>query len=223
MYLHLSIKLLAGFIILFIATKFIGGRELRQLNVFDFISAIVLSELVGNVLFQKDIHVLNMVYAVFFWTAMIYLIDKITIKSPRARHFLDGEPDLVIEGSNIDKRILGKHEMDLNELLGLLREKDIFTVREVEYAFIEPDGQLSVIKKKFEGISEEKPVLPRALILDGEIAKDTLDRMGKDDGWLQNEIAKQGFSSPKQVFYGEFIEGCEWLLQRQPTQDKSGP
>lgn len=222
MYIHLSTKLLVGFIVLFIATKFIGGRELRQLNVFDFISAIVLSELVGNVLYQEDVQSFHMIYSVLFWTFLIYIIDKVTLKSRKARRFLDGEPDLVIEHSQFNKSILDKHRMDLNELLGLLREKDIFSVREVEYAFIEPDGNLSVIRANRETQTVYKPVLPRVLILDGDIAKRTLARIGKDTDWLLSEISKQGFSSPKQIFYGEFIEGCELLLQRQPVQDKSG-
>ncbi|MFC4102076.1 DUF421 domain-containing protein [Paenibacillus xanthanilyticus] len=106
MFLQLTIKLVVGFVVLFVVTKFIGGRELRQLNVFDFISAIVLSELVGNVLYQDEVNALHMSYALLLWTTLIYLIDKITLKFDNTRKLLDGETELVVEEGIINKMVL---------------------------------------------------------------------------------------------------------------------
>lgn len=217
MYTQLTIKLVVGFIVLFVVTKFIGGRELRQLNVFDFISAIVLSELVGNVLYQKEVNSLQMAFALLLWTSLIYLIDKITLKFGKTRKLLDGETELVIEEGTIDKLVLRKHRMEINELLGMLREKDIFSLREVRFAFIEPDGNLSVVRG--EQIQYGKgglDGLPTPLILDGEIIQRSLVRIKKSEEWLRNELVKQSITDVHTIFYAEYLKGYGLTVQMQP-------
>lgn len=218
MYLHLTIKLVVGFIALFVATKFIGGRELRQLNVFDFISAIVLSELVGNVLYQDDVNALQMSFAILFWTMLIYVIDKITLKFGKTRKFLDGESELVIEDGIIDRMVLKKHRLELNEFLGMLREKDVFSIREVRFAFIEPDGNLSVIKgEKIEYGGGSLKDLPTPLIMDGRLIHKALFRIGKSEEWLRSELQKESIGEFQEVFYAEYLVGYGILVQTRTT------
>lgn len=216
MYLHLTIKLLVGFVVLFIVTKFIGGRELRQLNVFDFISAIVLSELVGNVLYQEEVNALQMSYAILFWTGLIYMIDIITLKFHNTRKLLDGESELVIEEGIIDRKVLSKHRLELSELLGMLREKDIFSIREVRFAFIEPDGNVSVIKgEKIQYGSGNIGSLPTPLIMDGKLVKKSLTRLEKSEDWLRHELLKKSIYDFQEVFYAEYLTGYGLLVQAQ--------
>ncbi len=141
-------KLIVGFIALFLVTRFIGGRELKHLTIFDFISAIVLTDLVGSMLYDKHVNVLSMVYSLIFWTLLNFAIDKTTLRSRKLRRFFDGTAKMVIFDNRIDKSILREHRIDLHELLSLLREKNVFSVREVRYAFLEPNGSLNVIKEE---------------------------------------------------------------------------
>ncbi|MFC4099155.1 DUF421 domain-containing protein [Paenibacillus xanthanilyticus] len=217
MYLQLSVKLITGFVVLFVMTKFIGGRELRQLNVFDFISAIVLSELVGNVLYQRDVTALHMSYALLLWTAMIYLIDKITLKFDATRKLLDGESELVIEEGIIDRNMLRKHRMELKELMGLLREKDVFSLREVRFAFLEPDGNVSIVKGEALRYGEGGVAsLPTPLVMDGVLVKKSLKQVDKSEEWLREELRLRSVTEIQQVFYAEYLQGHELLVQLKP-------
>ncbi|WP_438445855.1 DUF421 domain-containing protein [Gorillibacterium sp. sgz5001074] len=216
-YFHLSVKLLVGFVVLFVVARFIGGRELKKLNVFDFISAIVLSELVGNVLYQDEVTALHMSFALVFWTILIYIIDKMKLKIRKARSLFDGEPALIIEKGRIRKQVLKDKRLDLNELLVLLREKEIFSIREVDYAFLEGNGNLSVLRGRAADSGGGGEVqLPAQLILDGQIMTKTLNRIGRDSKWLNRELEEHGVSHVKDVFYAEYTEGSNLLVQKQP-------
>lgn len=212
-YYHLSIKLFVGFVVLFIAARFIGGRELKKLNVFDFITAIVLSELVGNVLYQKEVDALHMSYALVFWTLLIYIIDKIKMKLAKTRKLFEGVPDMVIEEGEIKKEVLRKNRVDLNELLALLREKGYFSIGDVKYAFLETNGNISVIDKKTNAF-------PHPLVLDGEYSKLAFDTLGKDQEWLLAKIQEQGYTDIAQIFYAEYQEGDNLYIQPQPEHTK---
>lgn len=209
--LHVSAKLILGFLTLFIMTKLIGGREVKQLTVFDFISAIVLSELVGNVLFSEKANALHMIYAIVVWSFLILIVDKITMKSNKARKFLDGEPDIIIEQSKIDKGILKKHNMDINELLSLLRQKDVFSIREVDVAFLEPNGSISIMKSK----TSPKNKLGVPLIIDGQIVQAGVEKIGKSELWIEKEIKSQGYRHVGQILLAEYMEGEALHIQEQ--------
>ncbi len=216
LFLHLTIKLIIGFLVLFIVTKFIGGREVKQLTVFDFISAIVLSELVGNVLYNDEANAFHMIFAISFWALLIFLVDRITLKSRKTRKLLDGEPLLIIEQSKIDKAILKKNNMDLNELLSLLRQKDIFSIREVTFGFLEPNGSLSIMKNSNPNNTSNQAALSVPLIIDGQLVQQGIQKIGKDKRWLEEKLQEQGFHQVEQIFYAEYKAGEELFVQQQP-------
>src|SRR5699024_8173353 len=71
----------------------------------------------------------------------------ITQKFSKTRHLLEGDPVLVIHKGQFIREELKKNKMDVDEVQQLLRAKDVFSVGEVEYAILETDGTISVLKK----------------------------------------------------------------------------
>jgi len=69
---------------------------------------------------------------------------------------LDAEPDIVIVNGKIDKEALKKNRMNLPFLLSLLRLQGYSKISDVEFAIIEPDGNLSVIPT-----SQSRPITPK--------------------------------------------------------------
>lgn len=72
---QITIELFFGFFVLLIATKILGKTQISQLTPFDFISAIVLGELVGNTIYDPEIKVWSILYAVLVWVVLIYTIE----------------------------------------------------------------------------------------------------------------------------------------------------
>lgn len=85
---QITIELFVGFFVLLIATKILGKTQISQLTPFDFISAIVLGELVGNTIYDPEVKVLSILYAVLVWTVLIYAIEVITQKYRGQEGFL---------------------------------------------------------------------------------------------------------------------------------------
>lgn len=66
-FLSLTIELLVGFFALLVLTKVLGKNQITQLTPFDFISALVLGELLGNAIYDKEIGLHYVLYAIVFW------------------------------------------------------------------------------------------------------------------------------------------------------------
>jgi uncharacterized membrane protein YcaP (DUF421 family) len=214
-YLHIFAELVVGFAALFLITKFLGKTQITQITTFDFVSALVLGELVGNALFDEKIGLGQILFAVFLWGLLIYITEHLTQKYKRMRRFLEGEPSIVIKKGKIVYDSLKKNRLDINQLQHLLRSKNIFSIRECEYAILETDGTVNVMKKpqystpaaKDFQIQLQPEELPVTLVLDGEIVLDNLHMIHWDESRLRSELKGWGAETVKDVLYAEWKKG----------------
>lgn len=221
-YFRIATELFTGYVALFFLTKILGKTQISQITAFDFISAIIVGELVGNALYDENVGIMDILITVLMWGFLIFLTEIITEKSQRWRKFLEGEPSIVIHKGKIDYKQLKKNHLDINQLQHLLRSKDVFSIRECEYAILETDGTISVMKKqpysnvtlKDLKISKKQQTLPVSLILDGMVIKDNLASIQKDESWLLNEIRQRGAKTVEEVLYAEWLEEEPLLVQK---------
>jgi uncharacterized membrane protein YcaP (DUF421 family) len=220
-FLSLTLELFVGFFALLVMTKVLGKNQITQLTPFDFISALVLGELVGNAIYDKDIGLHYVLYAVVVWGLLIYTIEMITQKLRESRPWLEGTPSLIISKGKIQYEELKRNKLDLDQLLHLLRDKGVFSVREVEYGILETNGAVNVMRKqpldfptnRDMSIPEQPVHLPVLLIQDGEIIKEGLDKLNKDKTWLTDELFRLGIPGPSNVFFAEWQEGEGFEIQ----------
>ncbi len=212
---NLTVDLVFGFFALFIATKILGKTQISQITPFDFISAIVLGELLGNALYDDQTGILFILYALFLWTTLIFIVEILGQKFLKLRPFFQGNPSIVIRNGMIDRNLLKKNRVNLNHLQTLLREQNVFSFREVEYGILETDGSLSVLKKS----NYQKPTrqdlnlqqkgvfLPVTLISDGKVLWDNLSSISMNKEWLEQQLSALGINNVRDVFYAEWLEG----------------
>lgn len=212
--LEITITLVVGLSALIFSINILGKIQLSQATPFHFISALVLGELLGNAVYDDEIGILQILYTIGVWTLLMLLIEIITQKFRKTRRLFEGTPSIVIKKGQIDFKELKKNRMDLNELLGLMREKDVFSLHEINYAILESNGTLSILKKseyentknKSFSIKEKDLSIPLTLVSDGEILTENLEIIRKDSNWLYRELRHHGIMDIKEVFYAEWHE-----------------
>lgn len=204
-----------GFCALFILTKVLGKTQISQLTPFDFIAALVLGELVGNALFDKEAGILEIGYVILLWGSLLYIVELITQKFKGSRFILEGKPSVLIYQGKFVYEEMRKSKIDVQEVQHLLRAKDVFSIQEVEYAMLETNGEISILKKsefqtptkKDLNIKPSKVQIAMTLITDGEVIKDNLAEANLTEKWLLKELKGRNFESIKEVFYAEWLEG----------------
>ncbi|MCL6602253.1 MAG: DUF421 domain-containing protein [Paenibacillus sp.] len=206
------IKLLAGFIGLWIMTRLLGKKEISALTPFDFISAVVLGDLVGNTIYEKEHSIFRLLFSLAVWTILSILFEKVTQYIPKLRKPFEGEPEILIHNGEIDLAKLRKNSLDFDQLRMMLRAKGTFSVKEVAYAIYETNGSLSILKKpQFENVTrkdmelpEQEVHLPLSIVESGKTQTDNLLLLKKDESWVLQQIQKQGYPDIKSIAYAEF-------------------
>ncbi len=221
-YAQLTIELFLGFIGLLIAVKIIGRRQFQQISPFDFISAIVLGELLGNAIYDNEVSILHVLYAIAVWTVLLFVTEKAVQKSRKLRRAVEGSPVLLIDKGVINYQVMSKERLDFVELLSLLRDKGV-TVREVEYAILEHNGLITIIKKPpYDQVTKKDlnialgPVLLNIpLIIEGEIIAANLKHAGHDEAWLQGTLKQQQINDINDVLYAEWNDAEGLHVQKK--------
>ncbi|MEC0494923.1 DUF421 domain-containing protein [Bacillus glycinifermentans] len=211
-YLQLAVELIIGFAALFIMTKILGKTQFAQITPFDFISALILGEMVGNAIFDEDVTISKVLFAILVWGILIYSIEILSQKAQSMRGFLEGKPNIIIDKGKINYSALKKNKLDLNQVQTLAREKGCFSLHEIEYAILETDGSISVLRKhKYETPTKSElnipyqPVqLPIAFILDGQLKEENLKEAGFDKSWLKQQLSSRNIQNYSDVLYAEW-------------------
>lgn len=225
---QLTLELIIGFFMLLLITRFLGKTQITQLTAFDFISALILGELLGNAIYDDDIGIVEILFAVTVWGFLIFTVQLMGQKSITVRNLLEGKPSIVIQKGVIDRQALKKNRMNINELQNLLRIKDVFSVREVEYAILEPNGSLTVLRKpefdtptlKDLNLPLNSKSLPMLFVSDGTILNHDLQKIGKSESWLKTELNQLGYANTDNILYAEWRqEDGFYVLEKDQLVD----
>jgi uncharacterized membrane protein YcaP (DUF421 family) len=224
------LKLITGFAGLWVMTRLLGKKEISALTAFDFISAVILGDLVGNTIYEHEHSIWNLIFTLAVWTILSIIFEKLTQHVKALRRPLEGEPEILIKNGHIDLAKLRKNNLDFNQLRMMLRAKNTFSIHEVAYAIYETNGSLSILKKsqyeevirKDMDLPAEEIHLPLSLVEAGEPQRGTLHNLGKDEKWLTKQLQEKGYPNIKSVAYAEINEGGEICIV-PGVQEKNKP
>ena len=193
------------FMIVF-AYKFMGKRELGELGLVDFVISTVLSQIIAISIENYKEPLLFTLAPLILLVFLQVFLAYLSLKNKKIRTFLDGSESLIINKGKINKQEMRKQRYSLDDLLSQLRNKDIRSIDEVDYAVLETGGKLSVFKKD----DKERTVFPLPLIVDGEIEYKNLGYIRKDEVWLK-DILKEKNTKLEDVFYS-FLKGNDVFI-----------
>ncbi|WP_239687070.1 YetF domain-containing protein, partial [Bacillus sp. 522_BSPC] len=88
-------------------------------------------------------------------------IEFMTLKNKSTRSLLLGNPNIIIRDGVMDRKLLTKNKLDVNQVLSILRQNNVFSVREVKYGILEANGQISLLlKSKYQKPDKQDLNLP---------------------------------------------------------------
>lgn len=206
------IRTSVGFALLLLIVRLIGNKQLGQLNVFTYISGIAVGSMAGEMVIHSEVALSGAIGSMGLWCALTLLVEYLSMKNARARILLDGQPVIVIKKGRIIYESLKRERLNIDDLTMLLRSNRVFSVTDVEYAILESNGELSVLKKaggesvtrddmKIQAPSLQR--LPAEIISDGKIIERNLIELNLTKERLSSLLLAQGIKAPREVLYAE--------------------
>jgi uncharacterized membrane protein YcaP (DUF421 family) len=117
-----------------------GKRELAQLNPFDLVVLLSLSNTVQNAIIGNDNSLTGGLIGAFSLVFMNYLVVRFLFKHRRIDQILEGSPTVLIENGKIRRSALAKELLTESELLTICHRQGFGDIDEVQTAVLEPGG-----------------------------------------------------------------------------------
>jgi len=209
-YLTIFFRTITTMLILLFFTVFLMGKKsIGELPVLDTLTIIVLGNVVGAVIIDSRIENLPAIFAIVILALFEKMVTKISLRFNRLRRKISFEPTIVIKEGRIIYRNLKKIGYALDNILMLLRQKDIFDISQVEYAIIEANGKISILKKpEFKTVTVKdlnlplSPVKPPVtVIVEGEFQQDNIHILKTSEQKIKEKLAAQGYHNHQEIFY----------------------
>jgi uncharacterized membrane protein YcaP (DUF421 family) len=129
---------LIGFLRLF------GKRELAQLNPFDLVVLLSLSNTVQNAIIGDDNSVTGGVIGAFSLLAINWIVVRLLFRAPKLSERLEGDPSVLIRDGQIDHEVMRKETLTETDLLSVLHKQGVDDVSQVRMCVLEPNGTFYV-------------------------------------------------------------------------------
>ena len=192
-------RTLVIYVILMATMRFMGKRQLGELELSELITALLLSEVASLPITNQDLPLSHALLPILTLMSLEVLLSGLVIKVPFIKKLLGVRPAVLIHHGKIDRDTLNNIRITSEELISQLRLKEVTDPADVEYAILEPNGQISVILSSHArpATTEELGLVPKEqgimhlVVSDGTVNEKNLAMAGKDRRWLDKYLASQ--------------------------------
>ncbi|EPY2301828.1 DUF421 domain-containing protein [Clostridium sporogenes] len=190
-------------------TLVMGKRSIAELPVFDFLIIVILGAVVGADIADPEIKHIYTTVAIILIGIFHIIVSKLKVKYRKFGHVITFEPTIVIQEGKFIVKNLRKIRYSIDNILQMLREKDIFDINDVHIGIVEANGNISILKKTnktevtIEDLNLQKGTssLSYPVIIEGEVYKNVLSKLNLTEEWLNQQLINIGVKSEKEIFF----------------------
>ena len=210
MFIRIIILTFVSLIVLFLLAKLMGNKQISQLSTFDYINGITIGSIAAELATSKWEDFWEPLIAMTIYGLVAVAVSYLSLTTMPIRRFFSGKTMVVYENGKFYKKNLLKGKLDIGEFLTEVRSQGFFSMKEIESAYLESNGKISILPK-----SDKKPMTPfdmgmkpskataeATVIMDGNILYKNLKQQGKNKEWLDKKL-KENKVNAEDVFLAQ--------------------
>lgn len=151
------------YLCLIVFLRLFGKRELAQLNPFDLVVLLSLSNTVQNAIIGDDNSVTGGIIGALSLLAINWLLMRLLFRAPKVNAALEGSATTLIRGGVVDEEAMKHESLQPEELISVLNKNGFNDPAEVELCVLEPNGTFYVKGKQPSSDQMERTELMKAL------------------------------------------------------------
>ena len=186
------------YLVLIFAVRLMGKRQIGEMEPAEFVVTMLVANLAAIPMQDGAIPLYSGLVPILTVLGMELVLSGLILRSVRLRQLLCGKPVILIDNGKILQENLKSARINLDELTGQLRAKDVLDIRTVQFAILETSGDLSVFpypkekpaSAKDAGVQATGQHLPVTVVEDGYLSRENLERAKKDEKWLDKVLSQ---------------------------------
>jgi uncharacterized membrane protein YcaP (DUF421 family) len=210
------------YFITLLAMRAMGKRQLGQLQPFEFVIIIIISEMASLAMQSNTVPILTSVAPILTLTLLQISLSLLNLKCPALRAIICGKPTLLMSNGVLQRQQMRKLRLNLNDLLELTRVQGYFDLSALHTIVMESGGQLSVFPRTGSQPASADDVdlhLPQKLpgelyVLDGRVNRAALKARGKNMAGLEKQLKEAKIDDVAELFYAGADSAGKFFYQK---------
>lgn len=183
------------YLLLIVVIRLLGKRQLAEMEPSEFVVTLLIADLASVPMQDLAAPLLTGVIPILSVFILEVGLSALSYHSISFRKLLCGRPVILMENGTIVQKNLRRTRITADELTELLREQGVLDLSQVQYAILETNGQISVLRDD----PAQPQLLPFTIISNGKLLRQNLTLSGHDMRWLQKLLKKRSCTQ-KDVF-----------------------
>ena len=200
-------RVLIIYVTVLVFLRLMGKRQIGEMQPYEVVITLIIADLATLPMSDTNIPLLNGILPLAILVLLHYLITLLTRKSVKIRRLMSGQPAIVISPKGIEYQTLKDLNMNMDDLLEMIRQCNYYSFDQVLYAIIETNGKMSVIPTSAcapataEDVGKNNPPasLPHVVVSDGKLIKEELKAVSLDSKKLNKIIKHLNINSIKDI------------------------
>ena len=215
------LRVLIIYIVVLIFLRLMGKRQLGEMQPYEVVITLIIADLATLPMSDSNIPLLNGILPLAILVLIHYIITFLTRKSVKIRRLLSGRPVIVVSPNGIEYKAIQELNMNIDDLIEMMRQLNYYSFDQVLYAIIETNGKMSIIPSSSSapatasdvGKGQDETSLPSVVIADGKIIKDELKKSKIDNKKLSSILKHLKITKQDEVIIMSIDESGKMYYQ----------
>ena len=211
------------YFIVIMIVRFMGKRQIGQLQPTELVVTILLSEVASIPLENSSVPLIYSLLSIVLLACLEIISSGIVLKSGKYRRAVEGNAVFIIKEGKLDTKAVKKLRYSIDDIMEGLRQKDVFDISEVEYAVVETNGNLSVLLKADKlpltfsdaGVKKEETGVPAVVIADGKYICSNFSLCRTSEEKIKKLLEKEKLTADKVMLMTLDKSGNKFIIPKE--------
>ena len=184
------------------------NSQLKQLTPISIVLNFLLSAILSSFILDDTISIMDFFVIMIIYGALLAIVNWLSFNTAFGRRMFVGVPRVIVQDGEFRADVMRKMRLNVRDVASAMRAQNVHSLREIKFAQVEPNGDLTIVKKGDENYSV-------VLIDNGVVDTAALEKIGKTELWLMAKLHAQKIRDPQNVFIAQYHHGKLEIIKKK--------
>ena len=184
------------------------NSQLKQLTPISIVLNFLLSAILSNFILDDAFSIMDFLIILFIYGVLLSIVNWLSFNTNFGRSMFVGRPRVIIQDGIFNEKTMRKMRLNVRDVAAAMRAMDVLSLRDIKFAQVEANGDLTIVKKGDENYSV-------VLIDNGMVDTVALEKIGKTELWLMAQLHAQKIRDPENVFIAQYHNGKISVIKKK--------
>lgn len=184
------------------------NSQLKQLTPISIVLNFLLSAILSSFILDDAFSIMDFLVILVIYGVLLSVVNWLSFNTNFGRSMFVGRPHVIIQDGIFNEKTMRKMRLNVRDVAAAMRAMDVHSLRDIKFAQVEANGDLTIVKKGDENYSV-------ILIDNGVVDTAALEKIGKNELWLMAQLHAQKIRDPQNVFIAQYHHGKISVIKKK--------